>query len=120
MTQHEGFLVVQQQPHDLTCRNPRYRGVDRTPPFSMSKLEEGFEDPLVFGNATDGAGLIRSAPLAMHVKTQFKTNEPREKLEIVYARSVNGVTPSSTTIPTDRFLGFDVAGSTSPFLFHRR
>lgn len=115
MTQHEGFLVVQTHPDDLTERNPRYQGVDRTPPFSITKFEEGHNDSLLFGDATDDAGLIASASAARRVKTQFRTLDPRDQLEIIFVRTCNGASPQSTVPSAARLLGFDVAGSTRPF-----
>ena len=94
MSQLEGFLVVQAEPNDLSSRNPRYRGIDRTPPFSMAKMEQDFEDPLVFGGVTGEAGLILSAPLAQQVKSQFETIAPRERLEIIVANA--GVLKAAT------------------------
>jgi len=112
----EGYLVVLRMPVDIrSSRNPRYKGLLRTPPWSEEYYEKGFNDPYVFGEYTNEAGLIPSVELALEVLGRFAEVMPPVTLEIIYAQSCDNNDNPSLHSANLEFLGYDVAGSESPF-----
>jgi hypothetical protein len=112
----EGYLVVLKMPADIiSSRNPRYKGLFRTPPWSQEDYEKGFNDPYVFGEYTNEAGLIPSLQLALEVLGRFTEVVPPVALEIIYAQSYDNNDNPSLHSANLEFLGYDVAGSESPF-----
>jgi hypothetical protein len=115
MTTQNGFLVVlKSQLPTETIYNLHYKGLYRTPPFSMEKYSEGFDDPYVFRKYVDADGLIPDKSSAREVLRQYAQIEPIENLEIIYVRVWEGVTLKSIAEGGFQFLGFDVA-SDRPF-----
>jgi hypothetical protein len=112
----EGYLIVLKMPVDIiSSRNPRYRGLFRTPPWSQEYYEKGFNDPYVFGEYTNEAGLIPSLDLAFEVLGRFAEIVSPVALEIIYAQSCDNNNKPSLHLANLEFLGYDVAGSESPF-----
>jgi hypothetical protein len=115
----KGYLVVLTRPEDiLASQNPKYRGLYRTPPWSASAYEKGFDDPYVFGDFTNEIGLIKNLRFARQVKMRFSGLVSAESLELIYVRSYpydNDQDHLTADSPGARFLGFDVAAPESPF-----
>jgi hypothetical protein len=85
----KGFLVVLKFPDDaLRSKNPRYRGIDRLPPYPSNVVEE--EEPLddyVFQKKYNSEeGLIPSLSLARELVNRFRKS-PRQ-FEIIYVRTI--------------------------------
>lgn len=116
MTAREGFLVVSKSPQEVTrSHNRRYKGLFRVPLWSRKEYERGFDDPLVFGDYTNDAGLIRNWALVQEVLTRFAEVEPSDSLEIIFVRATDGSVSEGPPVAGGyQFLGFDVAG-TAPF-----
>jgi hypothetical protein len=106
----EGFLVVLKDP-GISPRawNPRYKGLCRTPPYREKEVEEGFEDPILFGDFVGEEGLAPDLATAQRVLDLFAEVEGPDALEILYARTCErGVKPSELPLES-QFLGFDIA-----------
>ena len=116
MTTGEGFLVVLRSPDDIKrSPNRRYRGVDRTPPWSQEKYEQGFNDPYVFGDYTQKGGLVPTLELAERIQNRFTEVGSSPELEIIYVRFCEPTVRWPTQLPGFTFLGYDVAGIEGPF-----
>jgi len=112
----DGYLVVLKMPMDIiSSRNPRYKGLFRTPPWSQEYYEKGFNDPYVFGEYTNEAGLIPSLELALEALGRFAEVISPVALEIIYAISCDNNDNPSIAPANLEFLGYDVAGSERPF-----
>jgi len=110
MTPQEGFLVVLKlQLPTETLYNPRYKGLYRTPPFSMEKYAEGFDDPYVFGTYMDANGLIPDISLAQEVLQRYTQIEPAGNLEIIYVHALENAPLRPIQEDGFQFLGFDIA-----------
>jgi hypothetical protein len=110
----EGFLVVRKNPGTLPgAWNPRYRGLYRIPPYREKEVEEGFEDPLLFGDFVGEEGLAPDLATAQRVLDLFAEVEGPHALEILYARTCERGAKSSELPPESQFLGFDIACSGS-------
>jgi hypothetical protein len=113
----KGFLVVQRTTADiLKSYHPGYQGVYRTPPWSQKDYEGGFRDPYVFGNYANEAGIIPTLSAARDVLDRFSERYPPNNLEIIYVAERHH--RSKPDVPKSlgrHFLGFDVAGPSSPF-----
>ena len=102
--------MVLRSPEDISrSGNPRYEGLYRSPHWSQEKFEQGFDDPYVFGDSTNEAGLVRSLELARQVQHRFAQIESPEMLEIIYARTRERTSVPPSPGPGLGFLGFDVA-----------
>ena len=100
-------MVVQRDvSHIRSVQNTKYKGLYRTPPWSQSAFDDGFNDPIVFGNLTDKAGLIRDLVAANNVLERFAEVYQRANLEILWTRSHDAEIPPP---PHFRRLGTDIA-----------
>ena len=95
----------------MRSRNPRYRGIDRLPPYSPANADDREAlDEYVFGNYKNDEGLIPELALARELLSKFTRSH--SELEIIYVADHES---AATNVPSGiQFLGFDVAGE-SPF-----
>jgi hypothetical protein len=109
---HAGYLVVDEhQRHLESIGLPDYRGLYRVHPWSEQEYEAGFNDPYVFGNYVNSAGLIPTVAEAHEVRERFLEVHPHAELEVLWTREC-GI---CVDVPPDyAFLGIDVA-CTAPF-----
>lgn len=115
MTILEGYLVVLKPGlADAVLNNSKYRGLYRTPPYSMESYQKGFDNPYVFEKSISEDGLIPTLDLAQSVRIKFTEIHKFDDLEIIYVQTWNSSVQPEVTIPNVRFLGFDIAG-TAPF-----
>lgn len=106
----QGFLLVEKQPSNLTgSANPKYRGIDRLPPWSPADYEQGFDDPYVFDPAADRK-LLPRATIAAEFRERFGQVRRPDELEIIFVQLGADQHPEGA-----RFLGFDVAAPDPPF-----
>jgi hypothetical protein len=105
----EGFLVVLRNAETHNPRNPRYRGLYRTPPFEQKRFDEGFDDPYLVDPALTTEGLLPTQNDAERVRDGFARTYPREELDVIHARVVDQRNVSDDA-PGAHRLGFDVAG----------
>jgi hypothetical protein len=114
----QGYIVVEKRPADLRrSRNPRYRGLYRTVPWSQKKYNEGWLDPIMRGY-TDDKGLILTLERAREALSIYAENQPAESLELVYGRVWEETedVPQPEGLPRGaRYLGIDVAAPWSAF-----
>ena len=110
---HSGYLVVLKSlPDQYTQYNHRYKGIDRTPPFSLESYRAGFDDPYLSREYIGLDGFIHSFELAQKVLDIYSQTEPAENLEIIFAREWNE--HQSGRMAEYRLLGYDIA-SDRPF-----
>lgn len=112
MSSTQGYLLVLRQPEILPT-NPRYRGIDRMPPYPSDIMEEqGALDDYVFGHYKNKEGVIPSLELARDLLSRFASS-PRQ-FEIIHVRTAGPTMSPPMDTPGYRFLGVDVAGD-APF-----
>jgi hypothetical protein len=115
MTPSKGFLVVlRPSVSNKGLNNPEYRGLDRTPPWSMEMFARGFDDPYVYEDFITPEGLIPTLALALQVQSEFAKVYDLKDTETIYVQTpgVSGLRRMNS--PDMRFLGYDVAGA-APF-----
>jgi hypothetical protein len=113
----DGFVVFlkSRDPREVSL-SPTYRGIDRTPPYSQEAAESGFEDPVIFGSLVNEAGLCPTEEAALEVMHRFASVYPPDTLELGFVSTIHPRGASSSLPPVGySFLGFDVAGTESPF-----
>lgn len=103
-----GFLVVLKSLRSgETIYNPNYKGIDRTPPFSLEEYEMGFNDPYLGGKYVNPDGLIPNLQLASQALVDFSKIEPAENLEIIFVQEWSkGQIEKEHTF---NLLGYDIA-----------
>lgn len=104
-----GYLVVLLPDETSSLRNSHYRGIDRLPFVTIDSFDP--DDPMWTSRFWDLIGLIPTRALANEVMSGLMRRRPHEALEIIAVDEV--IPPFTGILPSD--LGFDVAGSTSPF-----
>ncbi len=103
-----GFLVVLKYlPPDQTLYNPHYKGIDRTPPFSLENYQKGFDDPYLSRKYTNSYGLMPNIELARDALKDFSQTERIENLEIIFVQEWDRV--QFDLLNDYEFLGYDVA-----------
>lgn len=103
-----GFLVVLKfLPQGQTLYNPHYKGIDRTPPFSLEEYQAGFDDPYLSRNYINSDGLIPSMELAKEALKDFSQIERAENLETIFVQEWDKV--QTEELSGYEFLGYDVA-----------
>lgn len=95
--------------------NPRYGGLARVVPWSQEEVEQGFDDPYVFGDFSDATGLIPTRGAAQAVVRRFIAVHRAGDLDRVYVQQTGEEKTVTSTAAGIAFLGFDVAGPASPF-----
>ena len=108
-----GYLVVLKSlPPSQTPYNARYRGIDRTPPFSIDAYQKGFDDPYLSRNFIDSDGLIPTIELARQALRVFSEYNPTGSLEMIFVHHADDQAPQA--LGNYQLLGYDVA-SGRPF-----
>lgn len=104
-----GYLVVLRRPEDIVnSPNPSYRGLYRTPPWSQSAFEAGFDDPYTFGDLVTDEGFFPDEAAAGNALRQFAPLWPPEDLEIIWTRQLTAARNSRRNTSHSR-IGFDLA-----------
>lgn len=106
---HQGYLVVLKSslPYE---KHIRYKGIDRTPPFSLESYEAGFNDPYLFGKYLTPVGLIPTFSFAQEALQAYSQIKDVDNLEIIYVQTCDEFAPKTIEASGSRFLGFDAAG----------